>query len=371
MWRHPQESRPKFGSARSTGTDRRRREARRVARRLGLWLVLVLVLDALFAVPALAFRLLGSPSGWARWDAAPRSVGGEERSLDGGLRYSIETGTYAGLRDQFIWIGTPPSEQAFADAIARAFEHWEVVDVTTGLPAAFHFVEDLATPAVDQPGNLSNPNSYLGLNAGAEIDLFAATPHAGPSSGASVIFFVDTTEDDLTLSSGVSDYAGLAITGADIRINPIFAWSLNGFEILLTHEIGHALGLADLETSVGSSLVSGFLDDNYDPTDSITAFATLSNAFALMIDPLAPEASGLQSYAGDLATDPGLDSAGVELLMESNGLFDLMFAPQRLQNDEIAARQFLYPVVVPEPSLGLMLAVGTATLGIAGRKCRG
>lgn len=342
---------------------------RRIARAFRLSLGFALVV--LLAMPASAFRLIGSPSGWARWDAAPRYVGGEERSLDGGLRYSIETGSYAGLRDQFIWIGTPPSAQAFADTIARAFEHWEVVDVSTGLPAAFHFVEDLATTAIDQPGSIGDPNSYLGLNAGAEIDLFAATPHAGPEFGASVIFFVDTTENDLALSSGVLNYAGLAITGADIRINPIFAWSLNAFEILLTHEIGHALGLADLEADVSSGVVSGFLDDDYDPTNNATALATLTNSFALMIDPLDPEASGLQSYVASLATAPGLESAGVELLMESSGLFDLTFASQKLQNDDVAGRQFLYPVVVPEPSLGLMLAVGTATLGIAGRKRRG
>ena len=46
-----------------------------------------------------AFRVIGSPGAWVRWDAATRFVEGEERSLDGGLRYSIETGSYAGLRD--------------------------------------------------------------------------------------------------------------------------------------------------------------------------------------------------------------------------------------------------------------------------------
>jgi len=331
-----------------------------------LWLFVALIF--LMASPASSFKVIGTSSGWARWDAAPRYVGGEERSLDGGLRYSIETGSYAGLRDQFIWIGTPPTEQAFADAIARAFEHWEVVDSVTGLPAAFHFVEDLDTVAVDQPGNPAIPGSSLGLNAGAEIDLFAATPHAGPSAGASVAFFVDTTQNDLTLSSGSTNYAGLAITGADIRINPIFAWSLNGFEILLTHEIGHALGLADLEAPFSSGVVSGFIDDDYDPTSSATALNTLTNPYAFLVNPLDPDASPLQSFTGNIDADPGITTAGVELLMESNGLFDLVSATQKIQNDDVAGRQFLYPVVVPEPGMGLMLVFGTATLGAASRR---
>ena len=52
------------------------------------------------AAPAQAFRVIGSPAGWARWDAAERYVGGEERSLAGGLRYSIEHGDYGLLRDE-------------------------------------------------------------------------------------------------------------------------------------------------------------------------------------------------------------------------------------------------------------------------------
>ena len=61
------------------------------------------------------------------------------------------------------------------------------------------------------------------------------------------------------------------MSGADIRMNTAFVWTLSAWETLLTHEIGHALGLADLEASPATSLVSGFLDDDYDPTSSATA----------------------------------------------------------------------------------------------------
>ena len=96
---------------------------RRLARRC---VFLCAALGTCFLLPlsADAFRVIGSPAtGWVRWDAASRYVGGEERSLSGGLRYSVEAGSYAGLRDQFIWFPEVPTEQAFAAAIRRPGEH--------------------------------------------------------------------------------------------------------------------------------------------------------------------------------------------------------------------------------------------------------
>ena len=335
--------------------------------RIALFAFVVLI----SASAASAFRLIGSSSaGWVRWDAAPRFVGGEERSLAGGLRYSIETGSYAALRDQFMWVPSPPTAEAFEAAIGRAFEHWTVVDPASGLPGGFHFVADLATTAVDSPGQLGLPATFLGANPGAEIDLFAEVPHAGPTFGASVIFFTDPAAHDLTLTSGTTGYAGFAISGADIRINPGLVWSLRGFEVLLTHEIGHALGLADLEAQTTPGVVSAFLDDDYDPTTSETALATLTNSFASTIDPLDPDAtSSLQVFGPSLVGDPGLSTAGVTLLMETNGIFDLLYTDRKLQNDEFAGRQFLYPVVVPEPNLGLLVAIGVIGL-VAGTAYR-
>jgi hypothetical protein len=328
---------------------------------LSLWLVSI-------ALPAMAFRVIGAQDRWLRWDAAPRSIGGEERSLAGGLRYSVETGSYDGLANQLGWLGTPPTGEQLRLAIQRAFEHWTVVDPATGLPAAFHFVEDLDTLPVDAPGLPGNSASFLGVNPGAEIDIFAETPHAGPSFAASVVFFIDPVADDLTLSSGRPGYAGFAIAGADIRINPAFVWPLSGFEALLTHEIGHALGLADLEAPAIAGSTSGFLDDDYDPSSSASAAATLTNSFALLIDPFDPDASALRSFSGVMNTDPGLDTPNVSLLMESEDYLSLRNLDPVLQNDDFAARQFLYPVVVPEPGFGGALALGAACLGLASRR---
>jgi hypothetical protein len=319
------------------------------------------------ATPADAFRLIAAGDRFVRWDAAPRTVGGEERSLAGGLRYSLGGGSYQALRDQLTWVaGNVPPLPEFEAAVRRAFDNWIIVDPETGSPAAFYFVEDLATLAVDDPGNPRQPGGFTGLNPGAEIDVFAATPHAGAQFGASVVVFVDSTQDDLTLTSGTPAHPGRAISGVDIRINPAIAWSLRGFEVLLTHEIGHALGLADLE-----STATPFFDDDLDLSSPSAALATLTNPFASLIDVFDPEATPLVSYALSLNANPGLDSPGVTLLMETEGIFDLLFTEPRLQNDEFAGRQFLYPVPAPEPGLGVSLGAGLVGLVAISRRRRG
>jgi hypothetical protein len=61
--------------------------------------------------------------------------------------------------------------------------------------------------------------------------------------------------------------------------------------------------------------------------------------------------------------DPGFDTPGVEILMESaiSGFF--IGNPNPLQNDDFAGRQFLYPTFpVPEPATMAALALGAALL---------
>jgi hypothetical protein len=314
--------------------------------------------------PAQAFRLAdaGQVIGtrepvYLRWDAAPRTVDGEERSLDGGLRYSLEGGSYEAFRDLFQW-SSVPSVDAFQSAVEAAFAAWESVDPVTGLGTSVHFVPDLATEAWDDPGDYG----YLGVNSGAEIDLFAETPHLGPGYGASVIFFVDPSSvNDITLTSGAAGYTGVAISGADVRINPAFEYSLDWFQLLLTHEIGHTIGITDADVLPGTlGINSPFLDDDYDGTSSATALATLTNSFALEIDPFDPDATPLLRVPSDLNDDPGLGTPGVHVLMETDFDFDLLFEHPPLQNDDYAARQFLYPV--PEPAQGGLVALAAALL---------
>ena len=344
-----------------------------VGRRRRLLGLCVLVLATGLPEAGDAFRLREESGIRARWDAAPRTVGGEERSLDGGLRYSIGGGSYEAFRDRIRWIPEQPSAEEVRQAIRRAFEHWTIGDPVSGLPAGFHFVEDLETEAVDDPGEPFPQGDSFGLNRGAEIDVFVETPHAGSEYGASVVLSLDPGARELTLTSGTSGYPGLAIAGVDIRINPRYSWTLAGFELLLTHEIGHALGLTDVDSRASiEGEDAPFLDDDYDPSTSESARATLTNSFADRIDPLDPDASELNTWHGSLKTDPGLDTPGVELLMESEGILDLLDAQRAgepiLQADEFAARQFLYPVV-PSPASAsvdrrlVFLVSGLAGLG--------
>ena len=81
-----------------------------------------------------------------------------------------------------------------------------------------------------------------------------------------------------------------AIAGADIILNSNAGavYSLDLFRRLLTHEIGHALGLGDVEGDISPAR---FIDDNYDGSTSASALATLTNSWAMLVNPLNPGAS--------------------------------------------------------------------------------
>ncbi|NEO39338.1 MAG: hypothetical protein F6J90_24580 [Moorea sp. SIOASIH] len=101
----------------------------------------------------------------------------------------------------------------------------------------------------------------------------------------------NTLEKCLSLTSGTENYTGSrAIIGADITFNNNAGtvYTLEFFRRLLTHEIGHAIGLGDIEGDISPNR---FIDDNYDGITSATALATLSNPIAQLIDPLNPAAS--------------------------------------------------------------------------------
>src|SRR5215510_12683906 len=85
----------------------------------------------------------GTIGGGFRWDAAPRTIAGfGERSLDGGLRYSLQGGSYQAYRDFFSWSGGTPTVAAFQTAVEQAFNAWTVPDPVSGLTTRIVFVFD-------------------------------------------------------------------------------------------------------------------------------------------------------------------------------------------------------------------------------------
>ncbi|HEY6563461.1 MAG TPA: hypothetical protein VIY86_03145, partial [Pirellulaceae bacterium] len=196
---------------------------------------------------------------------------------------------------------------------------------------------------------------------GAEIDLFGSTD-AGfwnvGSTGTQGETRFGAIGSPVQLTSGTVSYPGSsAIQGADIILNnnPGAIYSLDLFRRLLAHEIGHAIGLGDVEGNINPG---AFIDDNFDGSSSVTAVATLTNSWAGLVNVLNPAASPLSRYTVPFA-NPGTTTPGVNILMESNGLGIAPGNPVTnlfpLANDDYGTRQFLYPI--PEPGiLGILVA---------------
>jgi hypothetical protein len=308
--------------------------------------------------------------GGFRWDAAPRTISlvgvPSERSLQGGLRYSLQGGSFEAYRNLFSWASVP-SVQSFQTAVQQAFDAWTVVDPVSGLGSTLSFVPDLATPVVG-----FNTGSG-GLDPrGAEIDLFGSTD-AGfwnvGSTGTQGEARFSAIGSTVTLTSGIANYPGSgAISGADIILNsnPGAVYTLDLFRRLLTHEIGHTIGLGDVEGSINPG---AFIDDNFDGTSSASAVATLTNSWAALVNPLNPAASPLARFTVPFA-NPGTTTPGVNILMESNGLGIAAGNPVTnltpMANDDYGTRQFLYPFV-PEPNGLALLLSGIVCMLLARR----
>jgi hypothetical protein len=261
-------------------------------------------------------------------------------------------GSYQAFRDQFTWASVPDVND-FKQAVQAAFDPWLAVDPTTNLGTNLFFVEDLGTAV--------SSTIESNVRLGSEIDLLAG--NIGSGTRGESYFNSRIIDGGITLTSGTTGYAGFAISGADITMNNnSVVWTLNVFQTILTHEIGHAIGLGDVEDFWDN----GFIDNNYSASDPV---GTLTDSWALLIDPLDPSSSPLTRY--DVPNNAeGIDAPGVDILMESSIPATFFTNGAALQNDDYGGRQFLYPVLaIPEPSAGIACALAFA-VSFARRRCR-
>lgn len=294
----------------------------------------------------------------ARWDSKARSFGTvNNRSLVGGLGYNFEGGNLTTFMQQFTFeAGVDQSD--FNAAVAASFNAWSSRDsFVTFTKASDPVVWDFDI----NDGNQAQGNEIDFFGVGTDPGI--ATPEA--SLGALGVTMIWGADKPVRLTNGYSpDGTGLfpstSIFASDIAINykyitplgDLVPWKIEHWQATLTHELGHALGLGDVD----NPLLHFFDDDVADPL--------LHNGLVVNDQMTINEAGDVRyllSDWGQPCTEAKFGPACAGILMRSEFTGLLALAP-----DDVAGLHFLYPV--PEPESYAMMLAGLGLLALVARR---
>ncbi|MEL6662800.1 MAG: DUF4189 domain-containing protein [Pseudomonadota bacterium] len=260
----------------------------------------------------------GAPNAIDHLELAPRWADGEgslletgERSLGGGLEYSIDTSVC-----DMNFIDGASCGQVRA-AIADALEEWSsghptlrFRDITSERPPAFPLA------AFGRP------------DQGAEIDFFGSDAAEFPPFRAALLtgytIFYERPGSPYRLTNGNQSRSTSRIESADVRFNAMRCYYIDTaaaretcvhFPSLVLHEVGHALGIGHPEDRIAMNL-----DSDDDPSNE------------MVIDCQAPSRG--------LKTSIRYDGASIALGRDVQGLGRWQ---RGLTWDDVAARDALYP----------------------------
>jgi hypothetical protein len=259
----------------------------------------------------------------ARWSNTPESLVDDNiRGLGGGIEYAIASDFCEKIQPRFTLESPKPSCAQIESAIQSAFNRW-----AEGHPILkFVNVSDMIEPELPPE---DHPRPWIGF--GGEVDFIASTHLEYPKLGENAAFGSNWFTFLNPVGTNGDILPGSTLTAGDIVFETSrFCFHLdaqfqnqgcNHFESLVLHEIGHTLGLQHPNEFPRLNW-----DNDDDPNNNIE------------ID--------CQDPAKGLKQSTMIASNAIM----NGSLGDVHSVRLTLANDDLGARDFLYPVC-PQTSL--------------------